>query len=139
MTQEILLEIINHRNGLAEKLRRLATVHQDGLGAKHLGYLGQHTRAALGHQPIAELAHKGISGDTTEAIGTSALQAYTELGYRYVDSLVLTCFLIKFAQNLHACFHLVAIHLLGHHQADALLVIVAQKLHEVIGLVVLAT
>ena len=46
---------------------------------------------------------------------------------------------VKLAQNLHASFHLVALHTLGNQQLDTALVVVAQHSHEVLRLVVLTS
>ena len=53
-------------------------------------------------------------------------------------ALVLTGLLVEAAQDIHASFHLV-FHLLGDQKLDALLIVVAQHRHEVIGLIVLAS
>ena len=46
--------------------------------------------------------------------------------------------LVELTKHLHASLHLV-IHPLGHKQSDAVFVIVAQHLHEVLRLIVLTT
>ena len=51
--------------------------------------------------------------------------------------MVLAGDVVEFAQDAHAFFYLVTLYLLGHQQAYAALVIVAQHRHEVVGLVVL--
>ena len=138
MGEEVVLEIVDERDGLLEQLGRLATVHEDGLGTKHLGHLGEHARAALCHEPVAELAYERIGGDAREAVAAAALETYAQLRYRYVLSLVVLGDGIELAQYLHGCLYLVALHFLRDEEPDAVLVVVAQCLHEGIGLIVLA-
>ena len=54
--EEVVLEIINHRDRLIEQLWCLTTVHENSLCAKHLRNLGQDARATLSYQPVGELA-----------------------------------------------------------------------------------
>ena len=139
VAQEILFEIINHRDGLLKELGRLATVHQNSLGTKHLWHLSQYAGTTLSHEPVAELAHKGIGGNAAKAIRATALQTNTQFADGHILATVLAGNSIELAQDLHTSLNLVAINLLGNEQADTVFVVVAQEFHEVIGLVVLAT
>ena len=50
----------------------------------------------------------------------------------------MTCYCVKFAKNFHAFLHLIAHYFLRDEELDALLVVVAQQLLELVRLVVLA-
>ena len=54
-------------------------------------------------------------------------------------SLVFLGLSIEFAEQFHAFLELVAFHFLSYQELDAVFVVVAQHLHELVWLVVLAT
>ena len=110
--EEILFEVIDHRDRLIEQLFRPTTVHQDRFSTKHLRHLGQHAGAALSHEPVAELSHKRIGCDTRETVRATTLQTHTEFAYGHTLTLVLLSNVVEFAQDGHTGFHLV-FHLLG--------------------------
>ena len=91
----------------------------------------------MSHEVVGELTHEGIGGDAAEPVAAAAFQSYAQFAQRTFLALVFAGNGIEFTQNPHAFLHLVAFHLLGHHQSDAGGVVVAEHLHEVIGLVVL--
>ena len=119
MRQEVVLEVVNHRNGLVEKLWCLAAIHEDGLSTKHLRYLSQYAGAALSYEPVAKLTHQWVCRNAREAVRAATLQANAQLRYTDVLALVLSSLLIEVAQHLHASLHLVALYTLGHQQLDA--------------------
>ena len=136
--EEIVLEIVDHRDGLLEQLGGLATVHEDGFGTEHLGNLGEHAGATLSHEPVREFTDKWIGGDATETVGATTLQTDAELGDGNILALVLCGLGIEFAENLHASLNLVAFNALSDEQLNTRLVVVAKHGHEVLWLVVLA-
>ena len=138
MRQEVVLEVIDHGNGLIKERLCFATVHENRLSTKHLGYLCEYRRTALGNEPIREFAYQRISGDARETIGTATLQTNAQLRYGYLFALILFGDIVEFAENLHTSLHLV-VDFLGDEEFDTVFVIVAKHGHEVIGLVVLAT
>ena len=101
-----------------EQFGGLATVHEDGLGTEHLGNLGEHTGAALCHEPVGEFADEGIGGDAAEAVGATALQTDAELGDGNVLALVLCGLGIEFAEDSHTSLNLVTFDALGDQQFD---------------------
>ena len=137
MRQEIFLEVIDHRHRLMEEFLRTATIHQNGLCAKHLRHFGQDTGASLSDQPVAELTNQRIGSNTAEAIAATALQ--TDAEFAYGDFFTLICFryLIKVAKHVHTGLYLVAFHFLGYQQFDAVFVVITQHGHKVLRLVVL--
>ena len=139
MTKEILLEVVHHRHSLVKQFGGLAAVHEYCLCSKHLRHLGEDGCSALSHEPVGELTHKRIGGDATESIAATTFQSNAQFAHRHCLSLVLGYLGIQVAQDFHSCLHLVAIHTLCDQKFDALAVIVAKKLFEEVGLVVLAT
>ena len=140
MREEIFLEVVDEADGLLEHLFRDGTAHEDGLSTKHLGYLGKDGCAALLlAEPVGEGSQKGIGGDARESVGTAALEAYTQFADGYGNTLVGLCLSVKFLDDTYTNFYLVALYLLTNHEADALAVVVAQHLLELLGLIVLAT
>jgi hypothetical protein len=139
MREEVVLEVIDERNGLVEELTVLATVHKDCLCTEHLRDLGEYACATLCYEPVRELAFERVGGNARESIRTTAFKSYTELTYRHINSLVLLANLIHLAENVHAIFRLVTFNLLCNDELDALLVIVAKHSHEIVWLIVLAT
>ena len=139
MRQEILLEIVDEMHGFIEQCTILATVHQDGFCTEHLRYLGEHGGATLTHDEVAEHAQERIGCDARESVGTAAFQSHAEFGEGNCLALVFGSNSIEFTQNLHAFLHFVTLHFLAHHEADALLVVVAEQFLKLVGLVVLAS
>ena len=137
MREEILLEVVDQFHRLLEQFGRLTAVHQDGLCTKHLGHLGQNARAALCHQPVAELADERIGGDAREAVAAATLQAYAQLAGRNLCALIGSSLPVEVAQDGGSLSHLVAVDALCHQQFHTLAVVVAQHRHEVLRLVVL--
>ena len=68
MREEVVLDIVYHRNGLVEELLCTTTVHQNCLGTEHLRHFRQHGCTALSHEPVAEFAYQGIGSDTRESV-----------------------------------------------------------------------
>ena len=60
---EVLLEVINHGDQLAERFFIAAVVHQQLLGAEHFRYFGQHGSTAVSNQVVRETAQHRVSGD----------------------------------------------------------------------------
>ena len=74
MREEILLEVIDHRDGLVEETLSPTTVHEDSLGTEHLRDLCQHRCAPLSDEPVGELTHEWVGGDARETVGATTLQ-----------------------------------------------------------------
>ena len=68
MREEVLLEVVDEVNCLVEEFLVLATVHQDGLSAKHLRHLGEDRSSALCHEPVGELAYQWVGSNSAESI-----------------------------------------------------------------------
>ena len=51
-----MLKVVDETHGFLKQLWRLASVHENGLGAKHLGHLGENGGAALRYEMVGELA-----------------------------------------------------------------------------------
>ena len=75
MGEEIVLEVIDHRNSLLEEFFCTAAVHEDGLCTKHLRHFRQNGCTTLCHEPVTEFTYEGIGGDTRETIRTATLQS----------------------------------------------------------------
>ena len=93
----------------------------------------------MSHQPVAEFALERVSRDARESVRATTLQSYAELAYWHFLAHVLTRLLVEVAEYLHASLYLVAVHFLSDEQLDAVLVVVAKGLHEVVWLVVLTS
>ena len=76
--------------------------------------------------------------NAAEAVASATFQSHAQLRHRHILAFVLAGHLVEFAKHRHAHFHLVALDLLNNQQLDAFLVVVAQQLHEIVGLIVLA-
>ena len=139
MAQEVLLEVVDKVNSLIEEFLVLATVHQNRLSTEHLRHLGEDACAALGHEPIGEFAHQWVGGNAAESVRSAALQSHAEFAYGNLLALILLGLGIEIAENLHSFFNLIAFHLLGNEQLDAVLVVIAQHRHEIVWLVVLTS
>ena len=75
MPQEVGLEAVDHVHSLVEDLLVDAAIHEEALGTEHLGHLGEHRGAALGHQHVGEPAYGGVGGDAGQTVGATALHA----------------------------------------------------------------
>ena len=139
MTEEVLLEIIDEMNGLVEEFLILTTVHQNSLSTKHLRHLGKDAGSALSNQPVREFTNERVGSDTTEAVRATTLQTYAKLAYRYLLTLILLSLSIEITENLHSLFDLITLNLLCYQELDAILIVIAQHLHEVVRLIVLTT
>ena len=92
----------------------------------------------MGYEPVGEFTHERIGSDAREAVGATTLQTDTQFRYRNLRALVLLGDGIEVAEDRHASLHLI-FNFLSDQEFDAVLVIVAQHRHEVVGLVVLTT
>ncbi len=75
---EIPLEIVDQADGLLEDGTVLGAVHQNGLGAEHLGHFGEHSGAALCDEPVGKEAHERIGRDARKAVGAPALHSHDQ-------------------------------------------------------------
>ena len=73
MAEEVLLEVVDEVNGLVEQSLVLATVHEDGLCAKHLRHLGQDAGTTLSYEPVGEFTYQWVGGDAAESVGATTL------------------------------------------------------------------
>ena len=115
----------------------LAAVHQDRLGAEHLGDLGQDGRAALGDDPVGEHAQERVRRDAAEAVGAAALEADAEFRHGNILAHVLRAHGENLAELLQAVFDLV-VHFLGDEHPHAAFVDRAHQFAEGVQLVILA-
>ena len=138
MAQEVFLEVINQVNSLVEEFLVLATVHQNGFCAKHFRHLCQDACTTLCNEPVAEFTYQWVGCDSAETVRTATLQTYAQLAYRNILALIFLSLGIEVAQNLHTFLEFIAFNLLCYKKFDAVVVVVAEHLHEIIWLVVLA-
>ena len=125
VADEILLEAVDHLDGLLEHLLILAAVHQEALGAEHLRDLGQHGGAAAGAQHIAETADGRVGGDAGQAVRAAALHADDQLACGDRLALELPGVGGQLLQNLAACYQLI-LDILTGQELDAVVVVLAQ-------------
>ena len=134
---EIPLEIVDQADGLLEDGTVLGAVHQDGLGAEHLGHFGEHGGAALCDEPVGKEAHERIGRDARKTVGAAALQPDAEVGQRQRPALVGAGLLDQLAADFESGSDLV-LDLLSDEELHALVVPLADGLLEGRNLVVLA-
>ena len=137
VADEVILEAVDHVLGLDEHFLIDAAVHQETLCTEHLGHLGQHGRAATLTHHVGEAADGGVGGDAGQAVRAAALHAHHQL--RHGDGLALKLPGIgsQLLQDIAGGGKLV-LHVLTGQELDAVVVVLAQLLHELIVLQVLA-
>ena len=83
MTQEIRLEVVDHVDELPKHFRRRGAVHEQLLGAEHLGHLAEEDTSTQRREAIGDAPEQGVGRDAAEAIGPAALVAEHEGGRRH--------------------------------------------------------
>src|SRR5690554_2846872 len=81
-----------------ENLLVSCPVHQDGLGTKHLGDLGEDGASASRDEPVGKPADKRVSRDAGKPVAAPALKSYFQGGERHI----LTCIVFHVR---HELFH----------------------------------
>ena len=82
VADEVVLKAVEHVGGGIKDLLVLTAIEQDALGAKHLGYLGKHRRAAARDDHIAHATDRGVGGNARKTVGAAALKTDDQLGSR---------------------------------------------------------
>ena len=140
MREEVVLEVVDERDGLIQQLIVAATLHQDGFGAEHLRHFGEDGGATLLlAEEVGESTKEWIGCDAREAIRTTALEANAQFAGWYGLTLVLLSLLDEFGEEIDTIGNLIALNFLADHELHTVLVVVAAELLEDARLVVLAT
>lgn len=140
MREEVVLEVVDERDGFIQQLIIAATLHQDGFGAEHLRHFGEDGRASLLlAEEVGESTKEWVGCDAREAIRTTALEADAQFAGRYGLTLVLLGFLDELGEEIDAIGNLIALNFLADHELHTVLVVVAAELLEDARLVVFAT
>ena len=139
MREEILLEVVDEAYGLIEEVGSFAAVHEDSLCSKHFWHFCEHCCAALTYDEIGENAEERVGCDTRETIGSTALETNAKFRERNVLTCVISGDGIKFASYFCTFDYLIANNLLCHHEANAIVVIVAKHLLKLVWLIVFAS
>lgn len=140
MGEEVVLEVVDHRDGVLKKAFIGTTFHEDRLCTEHLGHFGKDCGATfLLTEVVGESAKERIGSDAGEAIRATTLQADAEFAGGYGDALVLLSLANQLFEEFDTIGNLVALHFLTDHELNAILVVFATELFEEARLVVLAT
>ena len=137
MADEIILEVVEHGGRLVKHFAADAAAEQHALRAEHLGHLGQHGRAAARDHHIAERAHGRVCGHAGQAVRAAALHADDKVADR--DRLAAELRRIRRALlKQRAPGRKLVLHILTGQELDAVCVIGAEFLEELVVLQILA-
>ena len=138
--EEVVLEVVDERDGLVEQLLVAATLHEDGLGTEHFRNFGEDGGATLGlAEEVGESTNQWVARDARIAVGAATLQADAECRGRTGLTLEGLCVLDDLGEGLDTVLHFVALNLLANHELNAVRIIAFAELLEDLRLVVLAT
>ncbi len=90
MGNEVLLEVIDHRNQLAKSFFVTTVVHQQLLGAEHFRHFGQHRGAAVRNHVVRETPQHRVGGNTGQAVRAAAFQTKLQLAQFTRLTLIIT-------------------------------------------------
>ena len=138
VANKVALKAVEHVGGGAKDLLVLTAIEQNTLGAKHLGHLGKHRRAATGDDHIAHATDRGVGGNARKTVGAAALKTNNQLGGQNGLTLGLLCQVCQLGQNLVALDLLVG-NVLAGEEANALVIEVTELVEHLLVRAVLAT
>ena len=136
VADEVVLKAVDHLLGLDEDVVVDAAVHQEALGAEHLGHLGQDGGAAALAHHVGEASDGGVGGDAGQTIRAAALHADHQLAHGDRLALELAGVSGQLLQDVAGGGKFV-VHVLTGQKFHPVVVILAQLFHELVVLQVL--
>ena len=121
---EVLLEVINHGDQLAERFFIAAVVHQQLLGAEHFRHFGQHCSSAVSNHVVGETAQHRVGGNTGEAVRAAAFQTKLQLAQLTRFTLIVTHHVVQLVKMFNPRFHFVFL-VLADHEVNAIRIVLA--------------
>ena len=116
---EVVLELVHHAERVVEGGLRVAAVEERGLGAEHLGDLGQDRGAAPRAEAVGDATDQRVGGDAAEAVAAAALHAEHQFARGDRLALELRGIRDELAHRFEAVLDFI-LHVLRVEKADAL-------------------